>query len=118
MAEEDYSSSYSMDAVREAYNSQEGAKRKALRSASPYVEVPYSYRYVKEVWTDFVVVCDESGTKYGGLLKVPYTVDSKGTVSFGAEVAIRTEYVEMSGEPLWSNPHGPAVMRLSARLES
>jgi hypothetical protein len=107
-----------MDAVREAFNSQESAQRKAMRSAAPYVDVPYSYRYVKEVWSDFLLVCDESGGKYSGLVKIPYTVNSKGEISFGKEVQVRAEYVEMAGKPLWSNPHGPAVMRLSNRLEN
>lgn len=114
---EDYSTSYSMDAVREAFNGQEAAKRKSMNASSmPYTE-SWPYRYIKEVWTDFVLVCDESGSKYNGLVKVPYTVDSKGQVDFGAEIPVRAEYVEMSGSPLWVSPHGPAVLKLSARLE-
>ena len=117
-AEEDYSKSYSMDAVREAFQVQENQKRKDFRATNGYgVGVDYPYRYVKEVWTDFVLVCDETGSYRNGLVKIPYTVDDKGNVTFDKEVAVRAEYVEMSATRLWIDPHGPQVHRLARLLE-
>lgn len=112
MAEEneDYSKSWNLDSIRTAFARSEKARRST--------GLDYAYRYVKEVWTDFILVCDESYSvsESSNLVKVPYTVSSDGTVSFGSEIPVKVEYVEASGQLLWSSPHGPAVMRLSGRL--
>jgi hypothetical protein len=51
------------------------------------------YRYIKELWTDFIVV--EGEGRGGRLAKIPYTVSKDLTVTFGPEVEVVQEYVEV-----------------------
>ena len=53
------------------------------------------YSYVREMWSDFMIVSDESttGTK---TYKVPYTVDDKGIATFGDKTEVKQTYVELS----------------------
>ncbi len=53
------------------------------------------YSYVREMWSDFMIVADENaqGTKF---YKVPYTVDDKGVATFGEKTEVKQTYVELS----------------------
>lgn len=117
-------SSYSMDRVREAFNAKERERRElidaandALRAATgntmtsykTLAPVPCDYRYVREVWTDFLIVENDSG-KTTALLKVPYTVTDDGTVSWGQESPVVQEYVDVAA----TTPLGRMRVALSA----
>jgi hypothetical protein len=103
-------SSYSMDRIREAFNSKERARRDlidqanaALRAATGTISsypttIDNDYRYVREVWTDFLIV--EDGKSPQGFIKVPYTVSDDGVISWGTETPAMQEYVDVSA----SNP--------------
>jgi hypothetical protein len=75
-------SSYNLDNIRRAYNSG---------------KVGNEYRYVREMWNDHLIVAveepDGSDMKF---LKVPYTVDSSGSPTFGQEVEVKQSFVELT----------------------
>ena len=111
--------SYNLDAIRGAWSAQYDAARKAARAAAattadPYPEIPYAY--VKEVWTDFVVVCvDGPGPKSERLAKVPYEVGDDGVVTFGTPTAVRQTYVELSAgsDMVWRETPAERLLRLT-----
>lgn len=100
--------SYNIDRVRDAYSGMQSKKRQAFYArqakqreaagtlGSPMVDSPSSgpaYRYVKEVWNTHLIVKDDNN----GLFKVPYTVGNSGAdISFGNEVPVTEQYVELS----------------------
>ncbi len=85
--------SFNIDVVRQAFDAQTSEARRAWRTANPnnYEDGP-AYYYIKETWTDFLVVGTESGRK-APLYKVGYTVDKDMNVTFGDPVKVKTEYV-------------------------
>lgn len=95
--------SFNMDIVRRSWDSMNNAMRRAAREEAtakgldPYssdVE-PVPYSWVKEVWTDFIIVeIDTVNGNEGGIVKVPYSV-SGVDVHFGQPVEVKQEYVEI-----------------------
>ena len=49
-----------------------------------------SWAWVREVWSDFLIVDDDDG----GLWRVPWSGDTADAISFGTPVRVRVEYVE------------------------
>lgn len=94
---------FNTDMVRTAWNSYQSAKREAyriqarLRGTDRYEmdDYPVPYSYIKELWTDHILIENESeGGRPCTLSKVPFTVDG-ATVSFGEEVHVEVQYVEV-----------------------
>lgn len=85
--------SFNIDVVRQAFDAQTSEARRAWRTANPanYDDGP-AYYYIKETWTDFLIVGTESGRK-APLYKVTYAVDKAMNVTFGEPVKVKTEYV-------------------------
>ncbi len=86
--------SYNIDIVRRAFESREREARKAWREANPsasYEDGP-GHLWVREQWTDFLVVERGYGSE-ATMYKVPYTVDDKHEVTFADPVEVKTEYV-------------------------
>lgn len=121
--------SFNVDGVRNAWETRNRALRKAARDArlaageswqSVDDDATEMYSYVKEVWSDFVIVDSEGTRKSNQYWKIPYTVDEKTqAVSFGTPQAVKQEYVALSQESdqIWVNPDGPAVDRLKLLVE-
>lgn len=99
--------SFNTDIVRGAYNKvQQAARQQARQSAidagvnyygSDY-EMSVPYTYIKELWTDHIIV-NKSTDGYEGaeLLKVPYTV-SGSDVTFGDAIEVEQQYVEVTND--------------------
>lgn len=66
----------------------------------PYdYDIPYSY--IKELWTDFVLVqVGDYDTQ--SFVKIPYTVDG-GEVEFGDPIEVKQAYVEVSSDTMTQN---------------
>jgi hypothetical protein len=122
--------SFNVDGVRQAWETRNRALRKAARDARLAAGETWQavdddatelYSYVKEVWSDFVIVDSEGTRKSNQYWKIPYTVDETSqNVSFGAPQAVKQEYVALSAEEaelIWANPNGPAVDRLKLLAE-
>lgn len=100
--------SFKTDIVRLAWDAQERIRRNAweaehpreFRSAGDAEKVDvstnyYPYRWIKELWTDFIVVETESKGQ-PELVKIKYTVNPiTQDVTFGEEVEVRQVYIEM-----------------------
>lgn len=94
--------SYSMEMVSRAWRAKEHALHEAeekakggMMSDSMSMESPSigEYRYISEVWSDYVIVSCEDGQ----YLKIPYTVTS-GMVDFGEPVNVEQQWVENDQE--------------------
>ena len=93
--------SYSMDRVREAFSAKERTKRELIERANSLMRdqdeamepIPCEYRYVREVWSDFLIV--EDGKSPQGFVKVPYTVAADGTITWGAETPVMQTYTDV-----------------------
>lgn len=85
--------SYSMDSIRSQFSAKVSEARRSRRSVtSEYVSDPMDYLYVKEVWTDYLIVCGDHGDsakKY----RVDYSVDKNGMATFGSPVEVKVKYV-------------------------
>lgn len=98
-------SSFNTEMVRVAWNTRERALREAAfekkntygDSSEPVARDYYPYTYIKELWTDHILieVEDKDGMK---LANVPYTVADNGDVEFGEAKAVEIRYVEMDDE--------------------
>lgn len=81
--------SYNIDAVRKEY-------------FSKIPKQPNEYRYIREMWNDHFIVAVERESPTGGLsegmkfIKVPYSVDKSGSVTFGEEVEVKQAFVTLS----------------------
>lgn len=93
--------SYNLDKVRGAWDAIERDRRKAERAGRTYgdgSEIDYNYRYVREVWSDFLLISNESSKK-ADYVKVPYSVNAlTGDITFGDEVAVKQIYVEVDDD--------------------
>lgn len=104
--------SFKTDIVRMAWDAQERIRREQWEKAhvQPTVsgttdtiasDAPgtyYPYRWIKELWTDFIVVESESDGQ-SELLKVKYTVNPiTQDVHFGESVEVRQVYIEMDSD--------------------
>lgn len=88
---------FNVNSVSSAWEQQQRELRQAALkkngknagSAMAVEAVPYSY--IKELWTTYLIVSvdDPKGTK---LFKVPYTVDSTGTATFGEGQPVTVTY--------------------------
>jgi hypothetical protein len=101
-----YIPSFKTDIVRIAWSARESQARKQWnethRSESAYGNETvaasdyYPYRYIKELWTDFILVENEDAGDGPALAKIPYTVHPlTKEVEFGEEVEVRQVYVEV-----------------------
>lgn len=91
--------SYNMEMVRNAFGAEEEKRRVAWRKRHPYkpgaidTTPMYPYRYVKEVWSDYLIIQGENGKHF----KIPYKVDEKNNrVQFGTEVEVKPTFVELA----------------------
>lgn len=90
--------SFNLDAVSSAYQNYYNAKRVAWsksHSINSYLEDytnPYPYRYVKEVWSNYLIVKGDGG-RDASLYKIPFTADKNGSFTFEDEVAVKQAYV-------------------------
>lgn len=80
--------SFNTELVRQAWNAQESAKRRTNRGT----RTDYPYTWIRELWTDYIIVEIEDGAKY---VKVPYEVNGTDVV-FGepTPVKLKTEWVD------------------------
>lgn len=92
--------SFNTDIVRKTWNDEQEEKRRALRHelGDRYMDEPVPYSYIRELWSDFVIVeVDGVGGLSGKLAKVPYGV-TDGKVYFGEPVEVTQEYVEVDDD--------------------
>lgn len=98
--------SFNTDLIRTAWNSVQDKLRAAERAEARAKGLdPYesnearvsTYTYIRELWTDYVIVEIEGRGGPAELAKVPYTVDS-GNVSFGEPVEVEQQYVEVEDD--------------------
>jgi hypothetical protein len=98
------STSFNTDIVRAAYNKVQQAQRQAAQAAAAtagtnYYDAPIPYSYIKELWTDYIIVnLDDGGYDSGSMVKIPYTVDSSNNVDFGSPIPVEQQYVEVSDD--------------------
>ncbi len=91
--------SFNTEMVRRSWDAEQRAAREAYRLANPgtdrsYDEVPYTW--IRELWTDFIVIESES-KKTPAFLKVPYTVDANGVVTFGDPEEVKLVWKDAQG---------------------
>lgn len=97
--------SFNTELVRSAWDNIQRDKRTEMRAAAraagldPY-ENSEPYSWVKELWTDHLVVQIEGGTGIGGVpshfLRVPYVVTDGDVVEFGEPVEVKQAWEEVS----------------------
>lgn len=85
---------------RDARRAAQTAARELGEYAEPTVEDPIEYAWIKQLWTDHIIVkLDNSGDQY---LRIPFTVEAPGTsvdnVKFGKPEAVRMAYVAASAQ--------------------
>lgn len=80
---------WGMEAIRRAWQDLEHARE---RSEKLSMDAPSSlpYRYVEDVFSDFVLV--SAGSKF---FKVPYTIESDNSLSFGTATQVVRTYVPL-----------------------
>lgn len=95
--------SFNTDMIRKAYNDVQTSMRRAARDQAKAegrsnfeYEDNVPYTYIRELWTDHVIV-EVEGNGQSGLAKIPYSV-SGSTVSFGVPVEVKQAYVEVEEE--------------------
>lgn len=84
-----FANSYNIDDVRKQYRDQYSSSG--------------SYVYVREMWSDHMIVAEESDSLADGnarIYKVDYSVDKDGVVSFGDRVEMKMAYVPLSHSDL------------------
>lgn len=99
-----------MDAVRNAWNEQDRARRQMKDPRSETID----YSYVREVWTDFIIVEREGPNSQ--CVKVPYEVGQDGSVEFAEQTPVRIKYVELSAlgaTLLWRESATEKLVRLA-----
>ena len=102
--------SFKTDIVRMAWDAQERIRRNEWElehpreyksSSSELVDVStdyYPYRWIKELWTDFILVETEKAGQ-PELVKIRYEVNPiTQDVTFGDEVEVRQVYIEMDSD--------------------
>lgn len=80
---------WGMEAIRRAWQDLEHQRERSERSVTGS-DSPSTYRYVEDVFPDFVLV--SAGSKF---LKVPYTVEDDNSLSFGTAVPVVRTYVPL-----------------------
>lgn len=93
-------SSFNTEVVRRSWDVRVRAARDAARAANPgttrdaYDLVPYSW--IRELWTDFIVV-EQEASGAPTFLKIPYTVSATNGVVFGAEQPVELAWKDSKG---------------------
>jgi hypothetical protein len=94
---------FNVDAVRAAWTSQTNAWRRKFEQSYPSggMDAPPTYSYIKEMWTDHLIVSAD-GDNGGGesLFKVDYTVDADGNVTFDQPVPVKTQYIAIDRDDM------------------
>lgn len=88
--------SYNVDAVRDAWYGQSASWEK--QNASSYNADDYAMArpYVKELWSDYLIVqADDSG-----LYRVDYEVADDGDVTFDDPTPVKVQYVTLSADSM------------------
>jgi hypothetical protein len=83
-------SSYNIDDIRRQYRE----NYPASNNSGPY-------RWIREMWSDYLIVNVEDSNGAGisakeKFVKVPYSVDKDGKATFGEEVAVKQQFVPLS----------------------
>lgn len=95
------SKSFNVDMVRRAWQDKVSEARRAYFKANPsgpYEDRPLSYSYVKEQWSDYLIVASDYDTK-GVLYKVGYSV-TDDDVTFSDPVPVKTQYVTIKSDDM------------------
>lgn len=85
------SASFNTDAVRQAFNLKQ---RSSFSSSRGMSEPPTPYSYIRELWTDYLIVEQDGDTTQ--LFKVPYSVQNDGTVDFDDAQPVTVQYAPVS----------------------
>lgn len=91
--------SFNTDMVRRAWNAREQAQRMAQKAqhGERYYDLPLDekvpYTYIKETWTDFILVEMDDYPRGENVIKVPYTVNGLD-VEFGDPIQVKQVWVE------------------------
>lgn len=96
--------SYNTDMVRRAWDAIERSRRASYESANPRssdLAAPasemYPYRWVREIWSDYIIVENESRDVDMQFLKFPYTV-SGGDITFGEPTEVKQVWQEVESD--------------------
>lgn len=95
--------SFNTDIVRRAWNAREQAARSAAQAeyGKGYYDLPMEervpYTYIRETWTDFILVEMDDAPRGENIIKVPYTV-SGTDVTFGDPIEVKQVWVEMDDD--------------------
>lgn len=89
-------SSFNVDHVRRAWEVQDRQRRQAARLADPTAPYVDNYGYVREMWTDHLIVNRGEDKLY----RVDFSVDTKGDVSFGDEKQVKVQYVAVKNNDM------------------
>lgn len=88
---------FNLSDVSKAYQDHTSSKRrewnKTHRTSEYYSDYvnPYPYRYVKEVWSNYLIVQDESSSS--SLSKVSFKANKDGSFVFEDEIPVKQNYV-------------------------
>lgn len=89
--------SFNTDIVRGAWDARESAKRREYASAHPssnYGDIaPAPYAYIRELWTDYIIVQHEDPEEGICYYKIPYHVENDEVV-FGDETKVEQSWEE------------------------
>lgn len=96
--------SFNTDLVRRAWSAREQAARAAVQAKygnKGYYELPMEervpYTYIRETWTDFILVEMDDAPRGENIIKVPYTVNGTD-VTFGDPIEVKQVWVEMDDD--------------------
>jgi hypothetical protein len=81
-----FANSYNIDDIRRQYGENNST--------------PGNYRWIREMWSDFLIVSIETDGQPLKFVKVPYSVDSDGKAEFGDELEVKQAFVEASHSDL------------------
>lgn len=111
--------SFNVDSVRSAWNAKRSAERNAYFQAYPYgssAAVPAPpYSYIKEMWSDYLIVCTDDATDTD-LYKVGYAVDADGDVTFDKPVEVKTQYVVVPADDVDAQMSNAQLFALMATV--
>lgn len=91
---------FNTEIVRRAFDKRTDAVREQWRKANPsgdYRDQP-AYYWIRELWTNFILVESDSADDERKMFKVPYTVNEDLSVTFEDPVEVRTEYVVVDSD--------------------
>lgn len=117
-----YTGSYNTDIVRRAWNAKvERERNQASKATRGTHEVSSPYSYVRELWSDHILVEIESMGTPTKVYKVPYAVDGS-VVNFGEMVEVEQVWQEVSDKESQLNELEQHLLRdvlvMSAAQES